>query len=124
MRSTTARRLHLVPLIADLRDLSDADLALISHARDILDRNGDGAVSTMGSTFCSTTGEIFGASNLYHFTGVPCAELVVLGLVSAQGSHSLETIAAVGDGGRRPVGPAADATSCSSTITPRIVYCF
>ena len=95
----------MVQLVIDRRDLLDVDLALIAHARDIVDRSGDGAASAMGSAVRSTAGEVFGAINLYHFTGGPCAELVVLGVAAAHGAHSLETIVAVGDGGRGPVGP-------------------
>lgn len=91
--------------MTDLRDLSDADLALIAHARQIVESNGDGSISTMGSAVRTTSGEIFGAINLYHFTGGPCAELVVLGVAAAHGARSLETIVAVGDEGRGPVGP-------------------
>ena len=69
-----------------------------------MDRNGDGTLSTMGSAVRSTTGEIFGAINLYHFTGGPCAELVALGVAAAHGTRSLETIVAVGDQSRGPVG--------------------
>ncbi len=91
--------------MVDPRDLSDADLALIAHARDIVDRNGDDSISTMGSAVRSITGGIFGAINLHHFTGGPCAELVVLGVAAAHGARSLETIVAVGDQDRGPVGP-------------------
>ncbi|HUW77630.1 MAG TPA: hypothetical protein VMV52_02630, partial [Candidatus Nanopelagicaceae bacterium] len=91
--------------MADLRDLTDADLALIAHAKDTVDRNGDGNVSTMGAAVRDIRGEIFGALNVYHFTGGPCAELVALGVAAASGAGKLDTIVAVGDNGRGPVGP-------------------
>ena len=91
--------------MADYRDLTDADLALIAHAKGIVDRNGDGQLSTMGAAVRNARGEIFGAINIYHFTGGPCAELVALGVAAANRAGALDTIVAVGDKGRGPVGP-------------------
>ncbi len=50
-------------------------------------------------------GKMYGGSNLYHFTGGPCAELVALGHARASGARALSTIVAVGNWGRGPVGP-------------------
>jgi cytidine deaminase len=91
--------------MADFLDLTVADIALIAHAKDIVDQYGDGNTSTMGAAIRSSKGEIFGAINLYHFTGGPCAELVALGVAAANGAGPLDTIVAVGDQGRGPVGP-------------------
>lgn len=50
-------------------------------------------------------GRIVTAVNAYHFTGGPCAELVLIGAAAAQGAHELEAIVAVGDRDRGVVPP-------------------
>ncbi|MEU1711106.1 cytidine deaminase [Streptomyces sp. NPDC005706] len=45
------------------------------------------------------------AVNAHHFTGGPCAELVLIGAAAAQGAYELETIVAVGDRDRGVVPP-------------------
>lgn len=52
-----------------------------------------------------TTGRIFTAVNDYHFTGGPCAELVVLGVAAAAAAGPLTTMVAVGDAGRGVIAP-------------------
>jgi len=43
--------------------------------------------------------------NGYHFTGGPCAELVVLGVAAAEAAGPLTTMVAVGDSGRGVIAP-------------------
>lgn len=50
-------------------------------------------------------GRIITAVNAYHFTGGPCAELVLIGAAAAQGAYELDTIVAVGDRDRGIVPP-------------------
>lgn len=50
-------------------------------------------------------GRIVTAVNAYHFTGGPCAELVLIGTAAAQGAYDLDTIVAVGDRDRGVVPP-------------------
>jgi cytidine deaminase len=50
-------------------------------------------------------GRIVTAVNAYHFTGGPCAELVVIGAAAAQGAYELDTIVAVGDRDRGVIPP-------------------
>lgn len=52
-----------------------------------------------------TTGRIFSGVNVYHFTGGPCAELVVLGQAAAAEAGPLTTMVAVGDKGRSVLAP-------------------
>ncbi|GAA0524400.1 MULTISPECIES: cytidine deaminase family protein [Streptomyces] len=47
-------------------------------------------------------GRIITAMNAYHFTGGPCAELVVIGAAAAQGAYDLVTMVAVGGRGVIP----------------------
>ncbi|WP_432430911.1 cytidine deaminase family protein [Streptomyces reticuliscabiei] len=50
-------------------------------------------------------GRIVTAVNAYHFTGGPCAELVLIGTAAAQGVYELDTVVAVGDRDRGVVPP-------------------
>jgi cytidine deaminase len=52
-----------------------------------------------------TSGQIYTGVNVHHFTGGPCAELVVLGVAAAAEAGPLMTIAAAGDGGRDLLSP-------------------
>lgn len=88
----TASEVRLAPTAADHE--------LIAYAKAIVDRSGDGLVHTMGAAVRDRAGTVYGGINLYHFTGGPCAELVVLG--SRRGQCSDREPAAVG----RPVGRA------------------
>lgn len=60
---------------------------------------------TVAAAAMDTTGRVFTAVNDYHFTGGPCAELVVLGLAASAGAGPLVTMVAVGDQGRGVVSP-------------------
>ncbi|KAF5865374.1 hypothetical protein ETB97_004187 [Aspergillus alliaceus] len=55
---------------------------------------------SVSSSVLTSTGQIFSAVNVYHFTGGPCAELVVLGTAAAAGVENLTHIVAVGDNDR------------------------
>ena len=60
---------------------------------------------TVAAATMDTSGRIHTAVNVYHFTGGPCAELVVLGAAAAAGAGPLLTIAAAGDQGRGLIPP-------------------
>ncbi|AYG84807.1 Blasticidin-S deaminase [Streptomyces hundungensis] len=60
---------------------------------------------TMAAAGRARDGRIITAVNAYHFTGGPCAELVLIGTAAAQGAYELETIVAVGDRDRGVVPP-------------------
>ena len=60
---------------------------------------------TVAAAAMDTTGRIYTAVNNYHFTGGPCAELVVLGVAAAADAGPLTTMVAVGDGGRGVLAP-------------------
>lgn len=54
----------------------------------------------------SSTGQTFTGVNVYHFTGGPCAELVVLANAAAEdATKDLTHIVAVGNGGRGILNP-------------------
>lgn len=60
---------------------------------------------TMAAAARAQDGRIITAVNAYHFTGGPCAELVLIGAAAAQGAYELDTIVAVGDRDRGVVPP-------------------
>lgn len=60
---------------------------------------------TMAAAARARDGRIVTAMNAYHFTGGPCAELVVIGAAAAQGAYELVTVVAVGDRDRGVVPP-------------------
>ncbi len=60
---------------------------------------------TMAAAGRAPDGRIVTAVNAYHFTGGPCAELVLIGAAAAQGVYELTTIVAVGDRDRGVVPP-------------------
>jgi cytidine deaminase len=60
---------------------------------------------TVAAAAMDTTGRIHTAVNVHHFTGGPCAEIVVLGVAAAAGAGPLVTVAAAGDGGRGALAP-------------------
>lgn len=63
------------------------------------------ASNTMAAAARARDGRIVTAVNAYHFTGGPCAELVLIGAAAAQGAYELDTIVAVGDRDRGVVPP-------------------
>ncbi|WP_406376357.1 cytidine deaminase [Streptomyces sp. NBC_00647] len=60
---------------------------------------------TMAAAARVRGGGIITAVNAYHFTGGPCAELVLIGTAAAQGAYELDIIVAVGDRDRGVVPP-------------------
>ncbi|MEV6791079.1 cytidine deaminase [Streptomyces sp. NPDC051320] len=60
---------------------------------------------TMAAAARARDGRIITAVNAYHFTGGPCAELVLIGTAATQGAYDLDTIVAVGDRDRGVVPP-------------------
>ncbi|NYE95479.1 cytidine deaminase [Psychromicrobium silvestre] len=60
---------------------------------------------TVAAAAMDANGEIYTGVNVYHFSGGPCAELVVLGIAAAQGSAPLVSIVAAGHDGRGILAP-------------------
>jgi cytidine deaminase len=85
-----------------LYPLEERVLEAALRQAELLDGNPD---HTVAAAAMDTTGRIFIGVNAYHFTGGPCAELVVLGVAAAEGAGPLTTMVAVGDGGRGVIAP-------------------
>jgi cytidine deaminase len=83
----------------------DVDYELIEAATDVAKTFCHGKNHTVASAARSKDGHIVTAVNAYHFTGGPCAELVVIGAAASQGYYDLERIVSVGDGDWRILPP-------------------
>lgn len=83
----------------------DVDHALIGAAAEVARTRCRGDHHTMAAAGRARDGRIVTAVNAYHFTGGPCAELVLIGAAAAQGVYDLTTIVAVGDRDRGVVPP-------------------
>ncbi|MFE2100889.1 cytidine deaminase [Streptomyces sp. NPDC059468] len=81
------------------------DHELIEAAAHVARTRCRGDNHTMAAAARAKDGRIITAVNAYHFTGGPCAELVLIGAAAAQGAYDLETIVAVGDRERGVVPP-------------------
>ncbi|MFE6618140.1 cytidine deaminase family protein [Streptomyces sp. NPDC008086] len=85
--------------------IQDVDHELIQAASDVARTRCRGDNHTMAAAGRAGDGRIVTAVNAYHFTGGPCAELVLIGAAAAQGVYDLDTIVAVGDRDRGVVPP-------------------
>ncbi|MFD5555023.1 cytidine deaminase family protein [Streptomyces sp. NPDC127068] len=81
------------------------DRELIEAAEHTARTRCQGDNHTVAAAARARDGRIVTGVNAYHFTGGPCAELVVIGAAAAQGAYELETIVAVGDRGRGVIPP-------------------
>jgi cytidine deaminase len=81
------------------------DYELIEAAAHVARTRCRGDNHTMAAAARTRDGRIVTAVNAYHFTGGPCAELVVIGAAATQGAYDLDTIVAVGDRDRGVVPP-------------------
>ncbi|MEU8540784.1 cytidine deaminase [Streptomyces sp. NPDC048717] len=81
------------------------DHELVETAAHIARTRCRGENHTMAAAGRNRDGRIVTAVNAYHFTGGPCAELVLIGAAAAQGAYDLVTIVAVGDRERGVVPP-------------------
>ncbi|GGW95619.1 cytidine deaminase [Streptomyces malachitofuscus] len=81
------------------------DRELIDAATEVARTRCRGDNHTMAAAARAADGRIITAVNAYHFTGGPCAELVLIGAAAAQGAYELDTIVAVGDRDRGVVPP-------------------
>ncbi|MFJ9890485.1 ASCH domain-containing protein [Streptomyces sp. NPDC091287] len=85
--------------------LFDSERRVIDAAERLATLLGSDPNHSVAAAAMDTAGRIHEAVNVYHFTGGPCAELVVLGAAAAAGAGPLVTIAAAGDQGRGLIPP-------------------
>ncbi|MFI6345034.1 cytidine deaminase [Streptomyces sp. NPDC050560] len=97
-----------------------ADLELVRAAADVARTRCRGDNHTMAAAARARDGRIVTAVNAYHFTGGPCAELVLVGTAAAQGAYDLETVVAVGDRDRGVVPPCGRCRQVLLDYFPRL----
>ncbi|WP_327351004.1 cytidine deaminase family protein [Streptomyces sp. NBC_01304] len=85
--------------------LQPVDHELIEAAAHLARTRCRGDNHTIASAARARDGRIVTGVNAYHFTGGPCAELVLIGAAATQGVYELDTIVAVGDRERGVVPP-------------------
>ncbi|SDM71729.1 cytidine deaminase family protein [Actinacidiphila guanduensis] len=73
------------------------DTALVDAAQALVRARARGDNHTVAAAGRAPDGRVVTAMNAYHFTGGPCAELVLIGTAAAQGIDELTTVVAVGD---------------------------
>lgn len=96
------------------------DSELIEVARALIDARTDDANHTTGAAARTVSGRIITGVNVFHFTGGPCAELVVIGSAAAEGAGDLAEIVAVGDGGRGILSPCGRCRQVLADYFPEI----
>lgn len=101
-------------------ELSPLDRALVEAATETVVRYGDEPDHTTAAAARASDGRVVTGLNVYHFTGGPCAELVVIGSAVAAGLPRLEAIVAVGDQGRGVLNPCGQCRQVLSDYFPRI----
>jgi len=85
--------------------MTAAARALVAAATELVDARTDGGVHTVAAAALTAGGRVVTGLNLSHFTGGPCAELVVLANAAALGDGELELVVAVGNRGRGVLAP-------------------
>ncbi|MEU5166420.1 cytidine deaminase family protein [Streptomyces mutomycini] len=96
------------------------DHELVQAAADVARTRCQGDNHTMAAAARDHDGQIVTAVNVYHFTGGPCAELVLLGTAAARGAYELDTIVAVGDRDRGVVPPCGRCRQVLIDYFPRL----
>ena len=96
------------------------DSELIETARALIEARSDDANHTTGAAARTDSGRIITGVNVFHFTGGPCAELVVIGSAAAEGADDLVEIVAVGDGGRGILSPCGRCRQVLADYFPEI----
>jgi cytidine deaminase len=86
-------------------ELLDSERRVIAAAEALAETLGHDSNHTVAAAAMDARGRIHTAVNVHHFTGGPCAELVVLGVAAAVSAGPLLTMAAAGDGGRQLLAP-------------------
>ncbi|GAB7187716.1 cytidine deaminase [Kitasatospora sp. Ki12] len=81
------------------------DAELVEAAVEVARRYARGDNHTVAAAGRAADGRIVTALNAYHFTGGPCAELVLIGAAAGQGAYELTTVVAVGDRERGVIPP-------------------
>jgi cytidine deaminase len=85
--------------------VAQVDSELVDEAAALIAARTDDAYHTTAAAARGRCGQIVTGVNVFHFTGGPCAELVVIGRAVAEGVGELKQIVAVGDRDRGILSP-------------------
>ena len=102
-------------------NLFDSERRVVEAAERLAANLGDDPNHTVAAAAMDASGRLHTAVNVYHFTGGPCAELVVLGTAATAGAGPLLTIAAAGDRGRGLIPPCGRCRQVLLDLHPDIV---
>lgn len=75
--------------------LSTAEASLIGRATSIVNSLPPSDAHSIASAAIDSNDHVYTGANVHHFTGGPCAELVVLGSAAAAGASKLTHIVAI-----------------------------
>ncbi|MGL5405788.1 MAG: hypothetical protein ACRDAX_03215 [Propionibacteriaceae bacterium] len=81
------------------------DDAIITAATELAATLGENSNHTVAAAAMDIQGNIYTGVNNYHFTGGPCAELVVLGMATTAQAGPLVAMVAARSGGRGVISP-------------------
>ncbi|KAJ5972917.1 APOBEC/CMP deaminase zinc-binding [Penicillium vulpinum] len=83
--------------------LTPEEINLLEVARTTINSIPKSDTHSVASAALSANGQVFTGVNVFHFTGGPCAELVVLGVAASAGTPRLSHIVAVGEDGNEGI---------------------
>lgn len=101
--------------------LFESEVSVIAAAENLAATLGNDPNHTVAAAAMDSAGRIHTGVNVYHFTGGPCAELVVLGAAAAAGAGPLLTIAAAGNDGRGLIPPCGRCRQAMLDLHPDIL---
>ena len=96
------------------------DQELVEAAASTVKRHKYGETSTVAAAGRDEHGDIHLAMNVFHFTGGPCAEMVLLGMAAAKGRR-LQSIVAVASDDRGVIAPCGRCRQVLLDLVPEIV---
>lgn len=99
--------------------LLESEKRVVDAARETVTRLGSDPNHTVAAAAMDVYGNVYTGINVSHFTGGPCAELVVLG--AAAGAGPLMTMVAVGDRGRDVIAPCGRCRQTLLDLHPDVV---
>jgi cytidine deaminase len=97
------------------------DHELVRAAEEVAVSRCHGEDHTVAAAARGGDGRIVTGVNVYHFTGGPCAELVVIGAAATVGTGGLTAMVAVGDRGRGVIPPCGRCRQVMLDYFPGIV---
>ncbi len=91
--------------IMNMLDREQQIMRLFDVAKEVVDKFGDSRNHTVAAAVLANDGKMYTGLNLFHFTGGPCAEIVVLAAAISDGNKELLTLIAVGNNDRGVLAP-------------------